>query len=128
MCAEMAGGGGDVDMCGGGGDATTGDDDGEEKMCGDDMACEAGGDGRAASPVKKRSRVRYQGTATENAQRPKRGPNAFMIYSKEKRQAYDLKAMKVTEVAKAIGAEWRALPEEEKSRYKQMALQVKAAA
>lgn len=92
----------------------------------DPVDAEVGAEAPLSPPPKKRSRVAYRAAAP--ADKPKRAPNAFMIYSKEKRQAYDLKAMKVTEVAKDIGAQWRALPEEEKTRYKQMALELKAAA
>ena len=51
-----------------------------------------------------------------------------MIYSKEQRANYDTKAMKVTEIAKEIGATWRALSEEDKTRYQQMALELKGTA
>ena len=49
-----------------------------------------------------------------------------MLYSKEQRTQFD-KTMKVTEVAKEIGARWQQLGEEEKNRYKQMALELKEA-
>lgn len=78
-----------------------------------------------ACEAKPKKKARYR-SATDEPAKPKRPPNAFMLYSKEQRTQFD-KTMKVTEVAKEIGAKWRELSEEEKNRYKQMALDLKAA-
>ena len=83
----------------------------------------------AAAPKKtKKKRTYRSSTETDAEPKPKRPPNAFMIYSKEQRTQFDTKAMKVTEIAKEIGAKWRALSEEEQGRYKQMAAELKVAA
>lgn len=55
--------------------------------------------------------------------KPKRAPNAFMIYSQvQRRQHYRGSTLKVTDIAKEIGSKWQALSEEEKSQYKKMAV------
>ena len=72
------------------------------------------------SKAKKTQNCRYRTSSAQAEPKvKKRSPNAFMIYSQEKRG--DFANLKVTEIAKIIGAQWRALSEEEKSRYKHMA-------
>lgn len=75
---------------------------------------------------KKKRKQRTYRASSDPGPKTKRTPNAFMLFSKEQRAQYDTKTMKVTEVAKDIGKKWHALEEEEKSRYKQMAIDLKA--
>lgn len=76
------------------------------------------GEGKA----KKASKAK-KGKDGEEGEKPKRGPNAYMIFSNEKRG--EVKAenpgLKVTEIAKVIGDMWKELSEEEKQEYKDKA-------
>ena len=78
---------------------------------------------RPASPVKKKRRLTKP--ATGDPPKPKRPLNAYMLFAKEERARPDAYQGTVTEVAKAMGAKWRELPEEERSRYKELALSQK---
>ena len=79
----------------------------------------------SSSPAEAAAAVR-PAAKKRKTDRPKQPPNAFMIFSKEQRVDID-KSMKVTDQAKEIGARWQALEEEQKTRYKQMAADLKAA-
>ena len=58
------------------------------------------------------------------APKAKRPLNAYMLYSQEQRPKFD-KTMKVTEVAKAIGAQWKELSDADKQPYKDRAAALK---
>ena len=44
-------------------------------------------------------------------------PSAYIIYSKEHREALKAKGLSFGEIGKALGAEWKALSAEEKAKY-----------
>ena len=60
---------------------------------------------------------------------PKKRPlNSYMLYTKEMRETkYRDSTLRPPEVAKEIGASWRALSDEERSRYTQMAASLRCA-
>ena len=97
---------------------------GEGGAAADAAAAEVVSNYRSTAPKRKRGE---KAAKADRADKPKQPPNAFMIYSKEQRAGFD-KSVKVTEQAREIGARWRALSEEERTRYKQMAIDLKAAA
>eukprot|EP00929_Paragymnodinium_shiwhaense_P000009 TRINITY_DN10004_c0_g1_i1.p1 TRINITY_DN10004_c0_g1~~TRINITY_DN10004_c0_g1_i1.p1 ORF type:complete len:205 (-),score=73.86 TRINITY_DN10004_c0_g1_i1:237-851(-) len=54
-------------------------------------------------------------------QPPKRALSAYFLYTKDVRPEFAAKGGKVTEVAKAMGAAWRELSEDDAAKYHQMA-------
>jgi hypothetical protein len=73
----------------------------------------------AKTPKKSAKTPKKSARKTSGSKRP---VNAFMKYMKKHRQEYAVKhpGTKASEVAKAMGAQWRALSEAEKEHYKSM--------
>ena len=97
----------------------------DHRLCDEHDVDDVPSDGE--KPVAKHDRKRKATKANSDREKKKRTPNAFMLYSKEQRSNFDTKTTKVTEIARAIGAKWRELGEEEKTRYRSMAEELKAA-
>merc|ERR1719457_447292 len=60
--------------------------------------------------------------------KPKRPMNAFMMFANEKRPQHqkDYPELKMTEISKMLGEEWRSLSDDEKSPYTKEAKRLKA--
>lgn len=104
----------------------TGKDTGEEQAAaGEDEHAEDGVepeiDSTKAAPKKERKK-RKRKEPEGDTPRPKRPPNAFMIFSqemrKEKAEDFKQQGLKTTQIAQHIGELWRALPEDGKATYK----------
>ena len=64
--------------------------------------------------------------ARRKAAAPKRPPNAFMIFSKEKRPEVKAQGLAPKEVLRELGRMWKALDEESKAPYQEQYEEAKA--